>query len=151
VLFRSHIDGSQHLFTPELVMRVQEKLGADIIMCLDECVPAGTYRYGFATPYACERSACGTYLYGVVEVTRALDPGCLPSAGNAAPSPVAPVGWTEDDLICGYDGPGYYGSWGRAVAGGCGCGTASAGVLGVDGLAAAGGLALLRRRRTARR
>ena len=37
VLFRSHIDGSQHLFTPELVVRVQEQLGADIIMCLDEC------------------------------------------------------------------------------------------------------------------
>jgi queuine tRNA-ribosyltransferase len=37
VLFRSHIDGSQHLFTPELVMRVQEQLGADIVMCLDEC------------------------------------------------------------------------------------------------------------------
>ena len=37
VLFRSHIDGSQHLFTPEMVTRVQEQLGADIIMCLDEC------------------------------------------------------------------------------------------------------------------
>jgi len=37
VLFRSHIDGSQHLFTPELVIQVQEQLGADIIMCLDEC------------------------------------------------------------------------------------------------------------------
>ena len=37
VVFRSHIDGSQHLFTPELVIRVQEQLGADMIMCLDEC------------------------------------------------------------------------------------------------------------------
>lgn len=37
VVFRSHIDGSQHLFTPEMVVRVQEQLGADIIMCLDEC------------------------------------------------------------------------------------------------------------------
>lgn len=37
VLFRSHIDGSQHFFTPEMVVRVQEQLGADIIMCLDEC------------------------------------------------------------------------------------------------------------------
>lgn len=37
VLFRSHIDGSSHLFTPELVIDVEEKLGADIIMCLDEC------------------------------------------------------------------------------------------------------------------
>ena len=37
VLFRSHIDGSTHRFTPETVVRVQEQLGADIIMCLDEC------------------------------------------------------------------------------------------------------------------
>ncbi len=37
VLFHSHLDGSQHLFSPEMVVRVQESLGADIIMCLDEC------------------------------------------------------------------------------------------------------------------
>ena len=37
VLFRSHIDGSQHHFFPEKVVRIQEQLGADIIMCLDEC------------------------------------------------------------------------------------------------------------------
>lgn len=38
VLFRSHIDGSEHLLTPELVIEFQEKLGADIIMPLDECL-----------------------------------------------------------------------------------------------------------------
>ncbi len=37
VVFRSHLDGSEHLFTPERVVRIQEQLGADIIMCLDEC------------------------------------------------------------------------------------------------------------------
>jgi queuine tRNA-ribosyltransferase len=37
VLFRSHIDGSQHFFSPEMVIGVQEQLGADIIMVLDEC------------------------------------------------------------------------------------------------------------------
>jgi len=37
VVFRSHIDGAECLFTPELVVRIQEQLGADIIMCLDEC------------------------------------------------------------------------------------------------------------------
>ena len=37
VTFRSHIDGSEHRFTPERAMEVQELLGADIIMCLDEC------------------------------------------------------------------------------------------------------------------
>jgi queuine tRNA-ribosyltransferase len=36
VLFQSHIDGSSHLFTPELCIEVQESLGSDIIMCLDD-------------------------------------------------------------------------------------------------------------------
>ncbi|MHB1293484.1 MAG: tRNA guanosine(34) transglycosylase Tgt [Anaerolineae bacterium] len=37
VTFRSHIDGSEHRFTPELVVRTQEQLGSDIAMVLDEC------------------------------------------------------------------------------------------------------------------
>ena len=37
VTFRSHIDGSLHRFTPESVIEAEENLGADIIMCLDEC------------------------------------------------------------------------------------------------------------------
>ncbi|MDH5696852.1 MAG: tRNA guanosine(34) transglycosylase Tgt, partial [Dehalococcoidia bacterium] len=37
VIFRSHIDGSQHHITPELIIQYQESLGADIIMALDEC------------------------------------------------------------------------------------------------------------------
>jgi queuine tRNA-ribosyltransferase len=37
VTFRSHIDGSLHRFTPESTIAAQEDLGADIIMCLDEC------------------------------------------------------------------------------------------------------------------
>jgi len=37
VTFRSHIDGSEHRLTPELVVEFQQKLGADIIMTLDEC------------------------------------------------------------------------------------------------------------------
>ena len=37
VTFRSHIDGSEHRLTPELVIEFQQKLGADIIMTLDEC------------------------------------------------------------------------------------------------------------------
>ena len=41
VLFRSHIDGSEHLLTPESAIDIQEKLGADIIMALDECAPYG--------------------------------------------------------------------------------------------------------------
>jgi queuine tRNA-ribosyltransferase len=45
VLFRSHIDGSRHHFTPEMVVGVQEQLGADIIMCLDECAEAEDRAY----------------------------------------------------------------------------------------------------------
>ncbi|HHZ16231.1 MAG TPA: tRNA guanosine(34) transglycosylase Tgt [Clostridia bacterium] len=38
VEFRSHIDGSKHLFTPEKVMEIEMALGADIAMAFDECV-----------------------------------------------------------------------------------------------------------------
>jgi len=41
VKFRSHIDGSEHFFTPELAVEHQEKLGADIIMVLDVCTACG--------------------------------------------------------------------------------------------------------------
>ncbi|MEX0988356.1 MAG: tRNA guanosine(34) transglycosylase Tgt [Bacteroidales bacterium] len=37
--FRSHIDGSKHLFTPENVVDVQRTIGADLIMAFDECTP----------------------------------------------------------------------------------------------------------------
>jgi queuine tRNA-ribosyltransferase len=43
VRFKSHLDGSVHLFTPESVMDTQRKIGADIVMAFDEC-----------TPYPCE-------------------------------------------------------------------------------------------------
>ncbi|MBX2901484.1 MAG: tRNA guanosine(34) transglycosylase Tgt [Cyclobacteriaceae bacterium] len=45
VIFKSHIDGSRHVFTPEGVMDIQRTIGADIIMAFDEC-----------TPYPCERT-----------------------------------------------------------------------------------------------
>lgn len=38
-LFRSHIDGSEHTFTPENVVDIQRTIGADIIMAFDECTP----------------------------------------------------------------------------------------------------------------
>jgi len=37
VLFKSHLDGSSHTFTPEISMQIQRDIGADIIMCFDEC------------------------------------------------------------------------------------------------------------------
>jgi len=41
VTFRSHLDGSKHLFTPEKVVSIQRNLNSDIMMVLDECVPYG--------------------------------------------------------------------------------------------------------------
>ena len=43
VTFRSHLDGSPHVFTPESVIQIERKLGSDIMMVFDEC-----------TPYPCE-------------------------------------------------------------------------------------------------
>jgi queuine tRNA-ribosyltransferase len=43
VTFRSHIDGSKHIFTPESVVDIERTIGSDIMMALDEC-----------TPYPCE-------------------------------------------------------------------------------------------------
>lgn len=45
--FRSHIDGSKHLFTPEKVMDIERTIGADIIMAFDECCP-GDAEYDYA-------------------------------------------------------------------------------------------------------
>ena len=42
VTFRSHIDGSQHMLSPETSIEIQRLLGADIVMCFDECTPFGT-------------------------------------------------------------------------------------------------------------
>lgn len=47
VRFRSHLDGSAHFLTPESVVQTQERLGVDIAMILDECVPSGA-SYGEA-------------------------------------------------------------------------------------------------------
>ena len=42
VQFKSHLDGSTHVFTPERVIDIERSLGSDIIMVLDECVPYPT-------------------------------------------------------------------------------------------------------------
>lgn len=47
VKFRSHIDGSRHLFTPENVVDIQRVIGSDIMMALDECTP-GDADYAYA-------------------------------------------------------------------------------------------------------
>jgi len=77
VIFRSHIDGSEHFFTPEGVIQLQERLGSDIIMPLDECPPysrdRGTVRQAMERTHSwAERSklSCqseGQDLYGIVQ------------------------------------------------------------------------------------
>ena len=79
--FRSHIDGSEHLFTPEAATLYQEGLGADIIMCLDQCIAYGesqesvrlamerTHRWAARCKEAHSRSAGpeGQALFGIVQ------------------------------------------------------------------------------------
>jgi len=52
VTFRSHIDGSKHLLSPETSMEIQRQLGSDIVMCFDEC-----------TPYPCTRDEAVTSMH----------------------------------------------------------------------------------------
>lgn len=83
VRFRSHIDGSPHLLTPELSIKVQEALGADIIMCFDECPPAEAERgyversLAMTTRWArrCKEAHCRTdqQLFGIVQGGRFSD------------------------------------------------------------------------------
>jgi queuine tRNA-ribosyltransferase len=50
VTFQSHIDGSKHFLTPERITEVQENIGADVCMVLDECVPyPSSYEYTLAS------------------------------------------------------------------------------------------------------
>jgi queuine tRNA-ribosyltransferase len=76
VEFRSHIDGSKHFFTPESVMAIQEILGSDIIMPLDECVPSdATWEYVKEslkkTHLWAQRSLCAKkspqHLFGIIQ------------------------------------------------------------------------------------
>ncbi len=45
VTFKSHRDGSKHRFTPEKSVQIQHNLGADVIMCFDECADPNDYAY----------------------------------------------------------------------------------------------------------
>ncbi|NJD39806.1 MAG: tRNA guanosine(34) transglycosylase Tgt [Geobacter sp.] len=83
VAFRSHIDGSPHLLTPELSIKIQESLGADIIMCFDECPPAEAERgyversLAMTTRWArrCKEahSRADQHLFGIVQGGRFSD------------------------------------------------------------------------------
>lgn len=100
---------------------------------LDECVPAGTYEYGLAAPYACHGSSCSTEYYG--RVTVAGPAGACVRTGDA---PVAATGvpWESGrPIVCGYA----HGEEG-------GCSTGAAAVLGTNLAVLLAGLAFWRRR-----
>ncbi len=70
VIFKSHIDGSKHTFTPEGVMDIERTIGADIIMAFDEC-----------TPYPCEYS----YAKKSMELTHRWLTRCVNRVNSTAP------------------------------------------------------------------
>ena len=83
IRFRSHIDGSEHQFTPQLATANQEGLGADIAMCFDQCIAYGasekqvrqamerTHRWALACfdvhQESQNGSATGQALFGIVQ------------------------------------------------------------------------------------
>jgi len=69
VVFKSHIDGSKHHFTPESVMDIQRTIGADIIMAFDEC-----------TPYPCDWS----YAKNSMHLTHRWLKRCIDQFDNTA-------------------------------------------------------------------
>ena len=70
VTFRSHIDGSQHMFTPENVIDIQRIIGADLIMAFDEC-----------TPYPCEYN----YAKNSLGITHRWLKRCIAQFDNTEP------------------------------------------------------------------
>jgi hypothetical protein len=61
---------------------------------LDECVPAGSYRYGYATAYDCSEAGCGNLgLYVEATVTATLSPTCAPTSGGGPTSSTATPPW----------------------------------------------------------
>ena len=92
-LFRSHIDGSKHLFTPEKVMDIERSIGADIIMAFDECCPGDAdYAYAKQSLGLTERcstaaSPASTARSRNMATGRASSPSCrdapIPTCGDA--------------------------------------------------------------------
>jgi len=85
VTFQSHLDGAKHMLTPENVVRIQQKLRSDIMMCLDECPPGMAERDDVARATALSnrwaKRAWNAYeaspgpggLFGIVQGGRFLD------------------------------------------------------------------------------
>ena len=102
---------------------------------VDECVPAGTYQYGFEVPYACDER-WGAYYYAELQVA-----GAPATCTRTVPAPAAAasVPWKTSDVIC-------KGSYGADGPFGC---SSAGGVVGLNLVAIGVGLALRSRTRRA--
>jgi hypothetical protein len=139
---------------------------------VDDCVPAGEYKYGFATPYECCETCCGTDYYATAIVTSDPPTPCV-SGGDGGEggddSGAGGVPWGDSYSICDYQGGSARGGTGGGGTGGlagnddgspstsdagCSCATGSRFdprelVFAANGLLVFVGLLLMRRRRHA--
>jgi queuine tRNA-ribosyltransferase len=99
VTFRSHLDGSEQRLTPERAVAIQENLGADIIMVLDECVDPGDRAYvaaalarthHWAERCRAARTRADQAMFGIVQ-------------GGVDPE----LRWQSCEFLAGLDFPGY--------------------------------------------
>ena len=114
VLFRSHLDGAEHLLTPEKAVEVQLALGSDIAMVLDECIETPALRDHAAT--AVKRTTEWARRSRKHFQECALRNGDLDSAGNAASqlqfgivqgATFADLRWESARQLLDLDFPGY--------------------------------------------
>jgi len=87
ICFRSHLDGSEHLLTPELAVDIQARLGSDVAMALDECLAhpasADRARQSMQRTLRWERRSRDRFLWLAAQPFHArLDDGCTPLRTN---------------------------------------------------------------------
>ena len=105
---------------------------------VDECVPPGDYRYGFATAYDCSEQGCGGVQYYVAVIAPTPVSPCVRSGTSTeATAYSAPVPWASSSSSL------------RECPSGCGCSAPGRGALGFDGAVVALSLVALWRRRRA--
>lgn len=107
VEFRSHLDGSRHMFSPEHSIEVQIALGADVVMVFDECVetPASWERtresMGLTERWAARSKAYFEQHKHEVPWSRVVEPVQGGRERNAGVSPLRPAAFGRDDEVGG--------------------------------------------------
>lgn len=100
VRFQSHVDGSHHFFTPELSVELQETLGADIIMCFDECLP-------FPTEYEAAKTSTRMSLDWAERCRRAYGRSDVALFGIVQGSMYRDLRLASTEALVAMDFPGY--------------------------------------------